>query len=198
MDTRRISSRDVLPVAVADLKLDLRVDDGDEDATLERMAQSAAMLVERRSGFVLIPGEFEVLSDCWGMQVMRAPFRDLTLVSAMTEPNVWTDVDSDNLMVVRRARGANIVPFATFTPPACCTSYSGVRFRFTAGFDPALESGGDGESGDGDYPLDPLVRGVFIALVGHFYENRELFAADKLTEIESTAGGLLNAIRQFW
>jgi hypothetical protein len=83
--------------------------------------------------------------------------------------------------------------------PCPFASTAGVRVRFRAGFDlDELSSGESGQSGDGDFPTDPTVRGVFIALVGHLYENRELFAADKMTEIESTSGGLLNSIRTFW
>jgi hypothetical protein len=56
MNIRRISSESGLPVALEALKQDLRIDDDDFDATLERMSATAAGLIERRSGYVLVPG----------------------------------------------------------------------------------------------------------------------------------------------
>ncbi len=42
MEIRRVSTDDELPVSLEDLKLDLRVDDDDEDDTLERAERTAA------------------------------------------------------------------------------------------------------------------------------------------------------------
>lgn len=201
MDIRRLSSIEGLPVDLDALKLDLRIDDDDDDDTLVRMSQSAAALIERRSGYVLIPGEFEVLVDSiWGDDcghIYRTPFRELTNLAAMTGRNEWTDLDVEDFRVIESPKFWQLSPFHGTTCPSLYTHDRGIRLRFRAGFDVDGESEGE-ISGAGDFPVDPLVRGVFIALVGHYYENRELFAADKLTEIESTSGGMLNAIRTFW
>lgn len=195
MEIRRLSQSDGLPVSIDDLKLDLRIDDGDEDATLTRMAQTAAGLIERRSGYIIIPGEFEALGDCFDdWKIQRSPYRGLTSIEAMTGKNDWVAQDLDDFQVIERPRGFDVIPFCSFTRPTLYTHRNGVRLRFEVGFD---VEGDTGFSGD-DLPIDPTVRGVFIALTGHYYENRELFMADKLTEIESTSGGLLNSIRTFW
>lgn len=197
MDIRRISSEEGLPVSLEDLREDLRFDDDDDDGTLTRMAQTAAGLIERRSGYVLIPGTFEATPTClepW--TIMRSPFRSLDSLQAMTGKNAWTDLDLDDFHVIERGRGFEIAPFPSFTPPTLYVGKGSLRIRFSAGFDLAPTE--SGASGDDDHPIDPTVRGVFIALVGHYVKNRELFEADKLTEIESTAGGLLNSIRTFW
>lgn len=197
MEIRRLTSDEGLPVSLEDLKLDLRVDDGDEDETLRRMAQAAAGLIERRSGYVLIPGTFEALADAFAdWQFQRAPFRSLDKIEALTAKNTWTEQELDDFRVLERERGFEICAYSSFTAPCLYECRAGIRITFSAGFDVEPESGVE-SSGDG-YPIDPTVRGVFIALVAHFYENRELFAADKLTEIESTAGGLLSSIRTFW
>lgn len=214
MDIRRIDSEDGLPVDLEELKADLRIDDDDFDDTLRRMSATAAALIERRSGYVLVPGTFEALVDSWcggaGPSIFRSspdpwtfvksPFRELVLVEAMTGRNTWTDFDTDQLQVIERARDFELRLFSGIgTLPHVCVQSAGIKVQFRAGFDlAALESGETTQSEDQPRPLDPLVRGVFIALVGHYYENRELFAADKLTEIESTSGGLLNSIRYFF
>lgn len=199
MEIRRIDSEEGLPVSLEDLREDLRFDDDDDDGTLTRMAQTAAGLIERRSGYVLIPGTFEATPDCLeAWNIMRSPFRSLDAIEAMTGKNDWTAIDVNEFQVIEKARGFNIAPFPTFEPPTLYVPTGSLRIRFSAGFDLAPSSSESDASGDTDHPIDPTVRGVFIALVGHYVKNRELFEADKLTEIESTAGGLLNAIRTFW
>lgn len=199
MDIRRLSSVDGLPVDLDALKLDLRIDDDDDDDTLVRMSQAAAALIERRSGYVLIPGTFEALVDSiFGDEcghIYRTPFREVVSLQAMTGRNEWTDLDVEGFRVIESEKFWQLQPFPGVECPALYTFDRGIRLRFQAGFDVAAESE---SSGSGDLPANPLVRGVFIALVGHYYENRELFAADKMSEIESTSGGMLNAIRTFW
>lgn len=201
LDVRRLSTDSGLPVDLEALKLDLRVDDGDEDDTITRIAQTAAGLIERRSGFVLAPGEFEATFDSFdweGWIVMRSPLRDLQSLAAMTGKNEWTDLDLGDFQSIELQRGFKLAPFHCFSSPCLYTPQHGIRLRFTAGFDTEGQSEGNAASSGDDRPLDPTVRGVFIALCAHYYENRELFMADKLTEIEATAGGLLASIRTFW
>jgi uncharacterized phiE125 gp8 family phage protein len=199
MEIRRLQSDNGLPISLDALKLDLRVDDGDEDNTLERMAQAAAMMIEGRSGYVLVPGLFEAEFDFIGTQTfMREPLRELVKLEAMTAKNTWTELDLGDFQLRRLARGFQLSPFHCFQHPCLYPVTGGVRLQFTAGFDTEGESEGTFASSGEDRPIDPLVRGVYIALVAHFYENRELFEADKLSEIESKAGGLLNSIRTFW
>lgn len=194
MEIRRISTSDSSPVDVDDVKLDLRIDGTDDEETIERMIRTAARLIEDRSGFVILQGEFEVLVDCFApVEIMRGPFREMVSIKAMTGRNDWTDVDAADFRVIEKTRSFELSPFLPWTAPELYTPRAGVAIRFKAGFDNTDSA----QSGD-DHPLDDKLQGILIALVGHYYENRELFMADKLTEIESTAGGLLNSIRQFW
>lgn len=199
MEIRRISTDSGLPVRLEALKEDLRVDDDDFDATLTRMAQTAAGMIERRSGYVLLGGEFEALFDlCDTIKVQRAPLRELISLEAMTAANEWTAIDLADLRLIQRERDFELSPYPTLTAPSVWTPTACTRLRFTAGFAVDPDDSDAQSSGDEGLELDPTVRGVYIALVAHLYENRELFAADKMSEIQSTAGGLLNAIRTFW
>jgi uncharacterized phiE125 gp8 family phage protein len=201
---RRISSDDQLPVPLADLRLDLRIDDDFADETLERMERTAIAIIELRSGKIIMPGTFEALFDaCDKFKVHRAPLRQVTEIAALTGRNDWSDLDVDDFRVIQTEQDFSLTAYPGFQAPTLFVAEAAIRVRFTAGYHPELTSGeSDGDSaqsGDADVgPLPDLYRGVLIAYVGHLYENRELFEADKLTEIESTAGGLLNAIRTFW
>jgi hypothetical protein len=74
--------------------------------------------------------------------------------------------------------------------------------RFIAGFDVALDRGEEQVSGgagsDASHPVDDGMRTLLIALTAHYYANRELFAAERGSEIEAGAGSLLTAYRKFW
>jgi hypothetical protein len=168
------------------------------------MERTAAGLMEVRSGKVIMPGTFEALFDaCAVLKVHRAPLRQVTAIAALTAKNTWTDQEIDDFRIIQSEVDFSIRPDCGFVAPTLYTADASIRVRFRAGWDIDPESGQTDEdelvSGDEDVgPMPSLYRGVLIALTGHFYENRELFAADKMTEIESTAGGLLNAIRTFW
>lgn len=204
MHLRRISTDDQLPVPLADLRLDIRIDDDFADATLERMERTAIGLIERRSGLVIMPGTFEALfSACDRLKVQRSPLRQVIGIAALTDRDTWTEQNLADFRVLLGDGSFEVSPYPGYSAPTLFCAEQSVRVQFTAGFHPNLTSGeSDGDpaqSGDEEsVELDDLVRGVLIALVGHLYENRELFEADKLTEIESTAGGLLNSIRTFW
>jgi uncharacterized phiE125 gp8 family phage protein len=201
---RRTSTDDQLPVPLADLKLDLRIDDDDDGNTLKRMERTAAALMEVRSGKVVMPGTFEALFDgCEAVRVKRAPLRQVTSIAALTDRNAWTELELDDFRVIQTDVDFMISAYPGFVAPTLFTPEKSLRIRFRAGWDTDPASGeSDSDSPmSGDElvgPLPDLYRGVLIALTGHFYANRELFEADKLTELESTAGGLLNAIRTFW
>lgn len=195
---RRLTSDDELPVGIADLRLDLRVDDNDDDATLTRMEKTAIALIAERSGAIIMPGRFEALFDACAnpICVRRFPLRQLTAVQAMTGRDEWTDLDLGDFRVIQREKDFEVRTFPGFVAPTFYCPDLSVRLEFTAGFSGAPDEGKS--EGDDANILPDLYRGVLIGLVAHFYENRELFMADKLTEIESTAGGLLNSIRTFW
>jgi uncharacterized phiE125 gp8 family phage protein len=209
MEIRRIWSSGSLPVSIADLKLDLRVDSDDEDDALDRMARGAAGFLERRTGFVLIPGRYET----WGpppaqlqwptfqpmpWEIMRGPLRELEQISYRNSASTFADLAISDFIVQEQSRSFLIGAPNGFNWPTdiyYSNPLPNFRVRFMAGFDTVdLDSGVSGE----EHPLDDGMRTCFLALCAHFYQNRELLAADKVAEIEAGAGSLLGAYRQFW
>lgn len=201
-ELRKVTSSNALPVSVEDVKLDLRVDSDDEDATIERMIRAAAAFLERRTGWTVTPARYYAVYSEWPcgpQEIYRAPLRELVSVEYLSALNTWSEVSVDNFQVSERQKSFVIAPLSTFEAPDLFTDLDCVRFIFEAGFD--IEGDAESEfSGDAadPHPLDADVRVLLTMLVAHWYKNRELFLADKQAEIEERAGSLLGAHRTFW
>lgn len=195
---RRISAGS-LPVTVDEICEDLRVDDPDDEAdTVERLAKGAADFIERRTGYAMRPGVYELGAGQWwngAVEVLRGPLRDIEAVSYQAERDVWTDVDGLDYWTSREARSFKLRFLDTFTRPSLWQPEDCVRVRFTAGFDAADETGGD-------YPIEDGLRTILLMVTGHYYRNREMLgAADPKYGLEAVnlgATSLLGQYRQFW
>jgi len=184
-----------LPLSVEALAEDLRIDaPEDELETIERMARGAAAFIERRTAYVLIPGEYEIVAGQWwsgAMTVHRGPFREVVAVEYQGQRGVWTPIDAADYWTTAADRDFDLRLVREFDRPALWQPEACVRVRFSAGFDAA-------DASTGEHPIDPGLVTVFTMLVGHYYRNRELFAAGKLEAIELGAGSLLGSYRTFW
>lgn len=211
-EIRRLASAKALPIALGDIKEDLRVDSDDEDKTVARLARAAASFFEIRTGCVTHAGRFEARLNSFpsGLpwEIRRWPLRSVEkiqyLKDASTGP-VWTDVPLTRFFIDPHADHFQVdfLKSSGLAPTDVYQVATPIKMIFTAGFDTVLESG-DTQSGDDfaageiEQPIDDGIRNVLQALIAHYYENRELFAADKAAEVEASAGSLLNAYRQFW
>lgn len=207
---RKIATSAGFPIALDEILLDLRVDSDDEAKTIQRMARAAAAFLEKRTGFAVLQGRYEAKFSQWSVfapwEFMRAPLRGLVEISWLDgnqSPPDWIPVDLSNFFVTDLAKSFLVVPLQGFVTPTIWAPFHGIRVRFNAGFDIIAESGVDQESGEGldgetELPLPDDIRTLLMMLTAHFYENRELFAADKIAEVEMSAGSLLASNRQFW
>jgi len=187
---------EALPIPLEDLKLDLRVDSSDEDDTISRMARAAGAFLEIRTGWSVIPGTYQVLLcefPCGPLEIYRSPLRDLESIEYLSAADTWDTVDLADFQISRRRKSFVIAPLSTFVAPTLFTDLDSVRITFTAGFDAE-----DSSFGDGTQPIDDGVRTLMTMLVAHWYQNRELFLADKGAQIEEKAGSMLGAYRTFW
>ncbi len=195
---RRISAG-ALPVTVDEICEDLRVDDPDDEAdTVERLAKGAADFIERRTGYAMRPGVYELSAGQWwsgAVDVLRGPLRDVEAVEYQGERDVWTPVPALDYWAAREARSFRLRFLDTFTRPSLWQPEDCVRVRFSAGFDSADETGGD-------LPIEDGLRTVLLMVTGHYYRNREMLgAADPkygLAAVELGATSLLGQYRQFW
>lgn len=206
-DVRKVSPAEGFPLSLEELKADLRVDSSDEDDTIMRMARAAATLLEARTGCAALAGRYEANFNDWCVlgpwEFHRWPLRAVTEIAWIDlskSPPAWTAVDLAQFYILERSRSFLVQPLNTFRPPVINAPFSGVRVRFTAGFDVVLKSGDDQESAANDDAriMDEGMRTLLTALTAHYYANRELFAAERGSEIEAGAGSILNAYRKFW
>ncbi len=210
---RKLSTSDGFPIPIDDLLLDLRIDSTDEAKTVMRLARAAAAFLEKRTGFAILQGRYEAKFSQWNIlapwEFLRAPLRGLVEISWLDgnqSPPTWEEVDLGKFFVTDLAKSFLVVPLqgaSAAVLPTVWAPFHGIRVRFDAGYDIDLQSGevqgsGEGIDGETELPLPDDLRTILTMLVGHFYENRELFAADKIAEVEMSAGSLLASNRQFW
>lgn len=206
-DIRKLRTSKGFPIALEDLKEDLRVDGNDEDRTVMRLARAAAAFLEKRTAWAIIPGRYEANFSAWCLyqawQFDRVPLRSIIEISWLDgsqSPPTWVDVPISDFFVSERERNFLVIPLATFSAPTLWAPFNGIRVRFDAGFDVLLESGDDQFSEDDSEPkeLDDGLRTLLTMLTAHYYQNRELFLADKTAQVEASAGSLLAGYRQLW
>lgn len=205
---RKLTTSRGFPLPIEDLLLDLRVDSDDEARSIERMARAAAALLEKRSGISVLQGTYEAKFSGWDFyrpwEFMRSPLRvvkEISYLDMMESPPTWVPVDLDRFFVTQLAKSFLVMPINGATLPTISAPMHGVKVLFNAGYDVELTSGVDQESGEGDeeeLPIEDSMRTALTMLTAHFYENREIFAADKLAQVEASAGSLFAANRMFW
>ncbi len=211
-DIRKVAPATGFPIPLSEIKADLRVDSDDEDPTIQRMARAAAAFLEIRTGCAVLAGRYEANFNEWCMhgpwEFNRWPLRTVTQISYLRfdgtgNPPVWTDVDLAQFRVESRSRSFLIQPHYSFRAPQVYSPYSGIRVRFLAGFDVDAESGGpqvsDGEPDEGESrEIEDGMRALLQMMICHYYDNRDLFVAGKISDIEAGAGSLLAGYRMFW
>lgn len=200
---RKILTPSALPIPLEDIKLDLRVDSDDEDSFIDRCAQGAAGFLEKRTGYSIIAGRYEALISGWfcdPLEIFKAPFRALESIEYLlplddvpSGEDGWTEVDLSNFRVVVLEKSFQIVAASAWTRPELREGPGVIRITFTAGFD--VE---DSNFGEGEFPIDPAIATLFRMMINHWYQNRELMAADKEAEIIERAGSLLGAYRTYY
>jgi uncharacterized phiE125 gp8 family phage protein len=210
-DIRKIAPSTGLPVDLADVMEDLHIDSADDRSLLKRLTGAAGEFLEKRTGCSVIAGRYEAHFNEWcgisPWEFHRWPLREVIEIAyydCNSSPPTWVPVDLTAFMIQPRSSSFLVMPLPNFRRPPVTAPFSGVRVRFVAGFDIVPESGVDQESegGDGDDDESKVItadmRTILTMLVGHFYENRELYASDKIAEIEAGAGSMLASNRKFW
>lgn len=199
----RVVKRSVgnLPISIEEIMDHLRVDDDEaEREVLHRMALGACGFIEKRTGWTMLPTQYEIILSCWpgAMRVQKGPLRGECSIEVRTSRDAWTAVPEVDLwssshgneFVLRHVEGSNPMP-APWQPQDC------VRVRFEAGFDSYEIPTGESEK----HPLEDGLRMVLLMVTGHYYKNREMLgagsAANGVEAVEMGAMSLLGAYRKF-
>lgn len=193
-----------LPVSLTEIMDHLRIDDDEaEQEVVAGMALAACAFIEKRTGWALLPTEYEVLMPGWfgDLRIARGPLRGDAKLSVRTGRNTWTDVPVDDFwatsyggeFVLRHVPGS--APMPTPWQPQDC-----VRLSFACGFDSYSDTVPPPASVAG--PIEDGLRMVLMMVTGHYYKNREMLGvggpANGTEVVELGATSLLGVYRRFW
>ena len=198
---RKIDAYGDLPMALADLMLDLAIDDPDFEATVERLGRFSCNFMERRTARVPIQSSYEWRSDCFWygtMEIRRFPCREITgfqyLPKDAANGDAWVEIPADQYWVVNTGDSFTVMLLDDFVWPDLWQLQNSIRILFNAGYDSETET----DSEDGAFPFPDEMRTLVTMMTAHCYQHRELFAADRAADVEVGLGSILGAYSTYW
>lgn len=198
-DLRRMAVSQEMPRSIANLLIDLSIDDEDFADTVQRLAWAACDMLEVRTAQVLRISDYHLtLSDWWlgRIEVRRAPLREFVALEYLASRDNWVAVDPADYWVVPTRDSFTVMLLDTFSRPTLWQLNDCIRMRFQCGFNSTETTGTDDDPAL-DAP-DHLLT-TWTLLTAHFYEHRELFTADKVAgQVAASAGSLLDSVRTYW
>lgn len=154
------------PVTLADLKAHLRIDQSDEDGTLEGLIRVARAHLEAVTCAVLMPQGFRLLLDDWPdsdvIHLTKSPVQSIEAVTVYDGDGVARAVSLAGLLLDAAARPARLV---LKQRPTAGQPINGIEIDFAAGF-PAVT----------DIPPE-LIRAVLLH-AAHLHEFRGAVSLD--------------------
>lgn len=198
---RKVDAFGELPMPIADLMLDLAIDDDDFQATVERLARFSCNFMEKRTARVPIQSSYEWRCDAFWygkLEIRRFPCRAITafqyLPADAANGDAWEEIPEDQYWVVNQADSISIMLLASFTWPDLWQQQDSIRVLFDAGYDSENAT----DSGDGEFPFPDDMRTLVTMMTAHCYQHRELFEADRAADIEQGLGSILGAYSTYW
>ena len=178
----------VLPVALADMKLYLRVDHEQEDALITALMRAATAAVEAMAGVRLMTQGWSVFADDWpGRSTLCLP---LAPVISIGEVRVHADGDTHALIdpahyyLDAASRPARLVLRPDRIWPRPGRLANGIEVQLLAGF------GATPEEVPGE-----LVQAV-RSLTAHWYEHREAASGPAMAAIPMGVSALVSTHRE--
>jgi uncharacterized phiE125 gp8 family phage protein len=182
MGLQRASEPGVEPVAVADLKLSLRVDGTDEDALLALMITTARMRCEELTRRSLITSNWKLTLDSFDdlCEIPRPPLVAVTAIQYTDSTGVLRTLDPSAYDVDATSAPARIEPVDQW--PGTAAVFGAVQVTFSAGYGPNAV----------DVPQ--TLRQWITLAAGDFYAHREAWSDNK-SMLLPFADGLLDEAR---
>lgn len=163
-------------VTLAEAKVHLRIDDGDDDALVSALISAAVAHAERWTGIALEEAVWSLSLDGFPSGGIGIPLAPVISVDAVAYLDAEGATQSFADFYVA---GQRVYPSSTW--PATQARAGAVTVEFTAG---------------AGTPAD--VRAAILLMIGHWYERREAASEKGMTEIPMGAYALLNLHRQLF
>lgn len=169
LNYQRVTDPAQYAVTLAEAKLHLRVDHGDEDAHIFSLIGVAQQVAEKQSRRTFTQATYDLFLNGWPKNdLITFPAPPLVSVAGVYyTPEIGDEQElaAENYVVSATAEPGRLwlAPSGQW-PGETLRRQDGVRVRFTAGYGTTPES------------VPRIYRQAMLLLIGHFYENRETIA----------------------
>lgn len=196
----QIDGGDTLPIPIADIRTQLRIEHTSEDSVIERAFGAAMEFFEEETLRALTPNRYELSLDDWPCQAVvleRAPVREIEAITYLPQDGgaaVPLDPEVYPYYVAARRDGLSEVRISGGWPHSIglASRAGNVTITFLAGYDSRT-----GTESDPRFRLPRKYEQALILLTGHWFENREETSERSLHEIKVGARAIMRQARIF-
>ncbi len=161
-----VTAPTALPVTLAEVKAQLRIEHDDEDLYLDRLINAGIGMVDAKG--MLGQG---LITQTWAQWMANSPPREVALqlgpvqsVTAVKYYDANGDLQTDTLAnydVFGLSRSKTIKPKAGYSWPTAQVRQDAIKIEYVIGF------------GDASTDVPETIRHAMLMLVAYWYENRE-------------------------
>ena len=174
-----VTPPEILPVSLAEAKLHLRVDHGDDDALIASLIKAA---VDHLDGWTGILGrclveqtwrqDFDALAGC--LPLSLAPVAEIVSVEYVDENGVTRTLDGSDYALRVDAGGR------AFLNVSARPAASSASVTYKAGYPtiPEVPEDGDTPAVPAQSMVPDAIKAAILLLIGHWYANREAVAGE--------------------
>ena len=184
------------PVTLAEAKLHLKVETGDDDTLISSLITAARETAEIFTGRALASQVLEYILDGFPISndtiyIPKPPLENITSIKYRDCQGAETEWDSSNYVVDSESMPARIaLAYGKYFPDFTPYPVSSVRIRFAAGYR---------TGGPDSLKIPEGIKQALKLLIGHFYENRESVVVGTVAnKVPFTVEALLYPYRVSW
>jgi uncharacterized phiE125 gp8 family phage protein len=158
-----VTAPTIEPVTLAEAKLHLRVDHGDEDALIESLVTSARTHVEHVTSRAFINQTWRLSLDAFPAEIRlpRPPLSSVTSLQYLDGNGTLQTLSASSYTVDSDAEPGRVVEAYATTWPSVRNDIRAVRVTYVAGYGATAAT------------VPQPIKQAILLLVGHWYANRE-------------------------